>query len=72
MATPMEECEEFDSKGLYEKGKGGEVGHFAGVEGPDEFPRKPEITVEAGNDSVEGAVDMAMRYLNRKYLRGKW
>jgi len=72
MTTPIEECEKRDSKGLYKKARRGEVRHFTGVDDPYEVPRKPEITVDAGSDSVEDSVDMVMRYLNRKYLRGKW
>ena len=44
VATPLEECETRDVKGLYAKARAGEIPEFTGVSDPYEAPSHPEIT----------------------------
>ncbi len=43
--TPLEVCEQRDSKGFYAKARRGEIKNFTGVDDPYEVPAAPEITV---------------------------
>ncbi len=55
VATPLEECEKRDPKGLYRKARAGEIEGFTGVDGPYEVPEKPEMTVDTRTVSAEEA-----------------
>jgi adenylyl-sulfate kinase len=41
VATPLEECERRDPKGLYAKARAGEIKHFTGIDDPYEEPLGP-------------------------------
>lgn len=43
--TPIEVCEERDTKGLYAKARAGELPGFTGIDDPYELPLNPEITL---------------------------
>ncbi|MFZ2097218.1 MAG: bifunctional sulfate adenylyltransferase/adenylylsulfate kinase, partial [Anaerolineales bacterium] len=53
MDTPIEICEQRDSKGLYAKARRGELKGFTGVDDPYEPPIAPEITLHTINISPE-------------------
>jgi adenylyl-sulfate kinase len=57
VATPVEECERRDVKGLYAKARAGEIPAFTGVSDPYEEPSHPELlldtTVLAPAESVK-------------------
>ena len=55
VATPLEECERRDVKGLYAKARRGEVQNFAGINGPYEPPVAPELIVDTSQISIEDA-----------------
>jgi sulfate adenylyltransferase len=44
--TPLEVCEERDTKGLYAKARRGEITGFTGIDDPYEPPTHPEITLD--------------------------
>ncbi len=44
--TPLEVCEERDTKGLYAKARRGEIKGFTGIDDPYEPPTHPEITLD--------------------------
>ena len=46
VATPLEECMERDTKGLYARALAGEVANFTGVSDPYEEPEAPEVRLE--------------------------
>ena len=48
--TPLEKCEQRDSKGLYKLARKGIIKEFTGISDPYEVPSNPEITI---NSSVE-------------------
>ena len=64
--TPVEVCEQRDSKGLYAKARRGEIQGFTGVDDPYEPPENPELrltTTEA--TPLENAMKI-IRYLEEK------
>jgi adenylylsulfate kinase len=44
--TPIEVCEQRDTKGLYKRARAGEIHDFTGVDDPYEPPENPEIVVD--------------------------
>ena len=63
MATPLEECERRDVKGLYAKARRGEIPNFTGIDSPYEEPQSPEIILNAGHDTLEACADKVVEYL---------
>lgn len=55
VATPIEECERRDVKGLYAKARRGEIKNFTGVDDPYEAPVSPELVIDTSQLSVEEA-----------------
>ena len=46
VATPVEECERRDVKGLYARARAGEIPEFTGVTDPYEPPVNPELRID--------------------------
>ena len=63
VATPLEVCEERDTKGLYAKARAGIIPEFTGISDPYEMPEDAELTLDTTDMSVEEAADFVMRYL---------
>ena len=55
VATPLEECERRDVKGLYAKARRGDIQDFAGINNPYEPPISPELVVDTSQVSIEDA-----------------
>jgi adenylylsulfate kinase len=56
VATPLEECERRDVKGLYARARRGEIRNFTGIDDPYEAPERPELTLDTRALSVDQAV----------------
>src|SRR6266516_6417265 len=56
VATPLEECERRDVKGLYARARRGEIRNFTGIDDPYEPPERPELTLDTSALSVEQCV----------------
>ena len=56
VATPLEECERRDVKGLYARARRGEIRNFTGIDDPYEPPEHPEITLDTQVLSVDQCV----------------
>jgi adenylylsulfate kinase len=56
VATPLEECERRDVKGLYARARRGEIRNFTGIDDPYEIPEHPELTLDTGVLTVEQSV----------------
>jgi sulfate adenylyltransferase len=52
--TPLEVCEQRDTKGLYAKARRGEIKGFTGIDDPYEPPLNPEITLDTVAHTPEG------------------
>ncbi len=57
VATPLEECERRDRKGLYAKARAGEIPEFTGISSPYEEPEAPAVRVDTTGRSIEDALD---------------
>jgi len=51
--TPLEVCEQRDSKGLYAKARRGEIKGFTGIDDPYERPLNSEITLDTVSHTAE-------------------
>jgi adenylylsulfate kinase len=56
VATPLDECERRDVKGLYARARRGEIKNFTGIDDPYEPPDNPELTLDTRALSVEECV----------------
>lgn len=56
VATPLEECERRDVKGLYARARRGEIRNFTGIDDPYEPPEHPELTLDTRVLSVDECV----------------
>ena len=68
VATPLEECEKRDTKGLYEKARRGEISRFTGVDDPYEVPQDAELKIDASKESVQASTDRVIRHLQNRSL----
>ena len=57
VATPLEECERRDRKGLYAKARAGEIPEFTGISSPYEEPQDADVRVDTTGRSIEDALD---------------
>ncbi|GIN05658.1 hypothetical protein Pve01_73160 [Planomonospora venezuelensis] len=57
VATPLEECERRDRKGLYAKARAGEIPEFTGISSPYEEPVDPAVRVDTTGRTIEDALD---------------
>jgi sulfate adenylyltransferase len=66
MDTPLEICEQRDSKGLYAKARRGELTGFTGIDDPYEPPISPEITLHTIGNSAEDNAHIIVDYLQEQ------
>ncbi len=59
--TPLEVCEQRDTKGLYARARSGEIKGFTGVDDPYQPPQHPELRIETVQKTAE---DNARSILN--------
>lgn len=52
IATPLEECERRDRKGLYAKARAGEIPDFTGISSPYEAPDDADLTVDTTGRTI--------------------
>ncbi|CUR57614.1 putative adenylylsulfate kinase [metagenome] len=57
VATPLEECERRDRKGLYAKARAGEIPEFTGISSSYEEPLDPAVRVDTTGRTIEDALD---------------
>jgi sulfate adenylyltransferase len=57
VATPLEECERRDRKGLYAKARRGEIPEFTGISSPYEEPDDAAVRVDTTGRTIEDALD---------------
>jgi len=57
VATPLEECERRDRKGLYAKARAGEIPEFTGISSPYEEPADADVRVDTTGRTIEDALD---------------
>lgn len=67
VATPLEECERRDVKGLYREARLGNIANFTGISSPYEAPEHPDIIVDTSKNSLDECAELVMEQLE-KYL----
>ncbi|WP_457208611.1 adenylyl-sulfate kinase [Nocardioides sp. P5_C9_2] len=63
VATPLEECERRDRKGLYAKARRGEIPDFTGISSPYEEPEDAAVRVDTTGRTIEDALDDVLEAL---------
>lgn len=51
--TPLEVCEQRDTKGLYKKARAGEIENFTGINAPFEPPTHPDVSLNTDDRQPE-------------------
>lgn len=63
VATPLEECERRDRKGLYAKARAGLIPEFTGISDPYEEPDDAELVIDTTGMTVERSVAAVLNLL---------
>ncbi|SDT03155.1 sulfate adenylyltransferase [Nocardioides scoriae] len=63
VATPLEECERRDRKGLYAKARRGEIPEFTGISSPYEVPADADVAIDTTGRSVEDCLAELLPHL---------
>lgn len=61
--TPLEVCEERDTKGLYRKARKGEIKEFTGIDAPFEEPEAADLRLATQDKEVEESVAEALEHI---------
>ncbi|WP_244242178.1 adenylyl-sulfate kinase [Nocardioides seonyuensis] len=64
VATPLEECERRDRKGLYAKARAGQIPEFTGISSPYEEPDDAAVRVDTTGRTIEDALDDVIEALH--------
>ncbi|UMG91159.1 adenylyl-sulfate kinase [Nocardioides sp. TF02-7] len=69
VATPLEECERRDRKGLYAKARAGEIPEFTGISSPYEEPEDADVRVDTTGRTIDDALsDVLVALRDEGYL----
>ncbi|MGH2935657.1 MAG: adenylyl-sulfate kinase [Gaiellaceae bacterium] len=63
VATPVEECEKRDVKGLYARARAGEIAEFTGISDPYEEPNAPELRIDTTEHDPEESARLVLAKL---------
>jgi sulfate adenylyltransferase len=69
VSTPLEVCEQRDSKGLYARARAGELADFTGISSPYEPPDDADVVIDTTDTSVDEAVRRIRESLRRRLGR---
>ncbi|MEQ8625478.1 MAG: adenylyl-sulfate kinase [Vicingaceae bacterium] len=61
--TPLEICEERDTKGLYAKARKGEIKDFTGISAPFEAPKNAALIVKTENITAEASAQDIIEFI---------
>lgn len=68
VATPLDECERRDRKGLYARARSGDIPDFTGISSPYEVPDDADVVIDTTDIGVDAARDAVLQAL-RPHLR---
>ena len=66
VATPLEECERRDRKGLYAKARRGEIPDFTGISSPYEEPTDADLRMDTTGRTIEDCRDEVLGHSARR------
>lgn len=58
IATPLDECERRDRKGLYALARAGKLGQFTGISDPYEVPKQPDVVLDTLGTNAAGEAEI--------------
>ena len=70
VATPLEECERRDRKGLYQLARQGKIAEFTGISDPYEMPSDPELRIDTQGLDVDHCAQQVILTLEQLGLIG--
>jgi adenylylsulfate kinase len=70
VATPLEECERRDPKGLYARARNGEIREFTGIDSPYEPPESAELVIGQEEMSAEANASRIISMLEAHQIIG--
>ena len=65
VATPGEECERRDPKGLYARARSGQLKGLTGVDAPYEAPESPDLTLDTTDADIDALVRQVIEVIDR-------
>ncbi|MBP5630784.1 MAG: adenylyl-sulfate kinase [Bacteroidaceae bacterium] len=65
IATPLDECERRDVKGLYARARRGEVKDFTGISAPFEAPTNPDLSLDTSKMTLQEEVEAVIELINK-------
>lgn len=65
IATPLDECERRDVKGLYARARRGEVKEFTGISAPFEAPTNPDLSLDTSKMTLKEEVEAVIELINK-------
>ena len=68
VATPLEECERRDRKGLYKLAREGKIKEFTGISDPYDVPDEPELRLDTQNVEVDHCAHQVLLKLEQMGL----
>jgi sulfate adenylyltransferase len=66
VATPLEECEKRDRKGMYAKARAGLIKGYTGIDDPYEEPKAPELYIDTTDISPDEAAQEILLFLGQR------
>lgn len=66
MSTSVEECERRDPKGLYKRGRAGELKGLKGIDAPYEAPVDADLVVDTTAANIDDLVQQVLDLLKTK------
>nr|WP_090277386.1 adenylyl-sulfate kinase [Mycolicibacterium komanii]CRL71790.1 sulfate adenylyltransferase subunit 1 / adenylylsulfate kinase [Mycolicibacterium komanii] len=66
VATPVDECERRDPKGLYARARAGELKGLTGVDAPYEPPENPDLVLDTTGADIADLVEQVIDLLNAR------
>lgn len=66
ISCSLDQCEQRDPKGLYEKARAGIIPEFTGISSPYEAPVNPELIIETDRFTIEQCTDQLLAFLKEK------
>ncbi len=69
--SPLEICEQRDTKGLYKKARAGEIKNYTGISSPYEAPEHADLELDTATRTIETNVEIVLDYLAKRKIFSK-
>ena len=65
VSTPLDVCEERDTKGLYKKARKGYIKNFTGISSDFEYPKNPKIKIDTTDLTIKKSIDIIFKEIKK-------